>query len=267
METIQEDKELKESNLLETKDRHKLTKAFLKKIGLIVLFTASLYLDSKHLAGIFSYGQELMNVLSVIAFLVLYKHSVLRTRKLLIYTLLLGTIGEYLFSIVLNMYSYRLSNIPFYILFCHPVMYERVYSFSKDPIIRHYKSQIIKIFYVAILMLTFFYLLVYNDVFGFILTAIFLLISMLKKAKGIVLYLLTRYIIIAIGELGGTIYGVWEWPDTAFGIFTFLPSHNPPSGISLFYLLLDVTCFVIYTQVDKNTWKRFKSRQKLKAHG
>jgi hypothetical protein len=66
------------------------------------------------------------------------------------------------------------------------------------------------------------------------------------------------YIVVAVLEIGGTAYEVWSWPDTAFGFFPLLKSHNPPSGISLFYFLLDVGCFVLYTQINRKAWKRVK---------
>jgi hypothetical protein len=66
------------------------------------------------------------------------------------------------------------------------------------------------------------------------------------------------YILVAILEIGGTAFGCWKWPPIAFNVFEFLPSHNPPSGISLFYFLLDISCFFIYTQRNKIAWKRLK---------
>ena len=73
------------------------------------------------------------------------------------------------------------------------------------------------------------------------------------------LFFYSMYILVAILEIGGTAFGCWKWPNTAFGVFGFLPSNNPPSGISLFYFLLDIGCFYIYTQRHKLTWSRLKS--------
>jgi hypothetical protein len=101
-----------------------------------------------------------------------------------------------------------------------------------------------------------FYLVVFNDVFGFIMT-IFVFLILIKRPKD-QLFFLTMYIVVAVLEIGGTAYEVWSWPDTAFGFFPLLKSHNPPSGISLFYFLLDVGCFVLYTQINRKAWKRVK---------
>ena len=89
--------------------------------------------------------------------------------------------------------------------------------------------------------------------------------AMLIKRPKDRLFFLTMYIVVAVLEIGGTAYGAWKWPSTAFGEFSFLPSNNPPSGISLFYFLLDVGCFLIYIFVNHKTWKRFKQLQRRKA--
>ena len=74
------------------------------------------------------------------------------------------------------------------------------------------------------------------------------------------------FLAVAVLEIIGTAYEVWSWPDSAFGVFPILKSHNPPSGISLFYFLLDIGCFVMYTQFNRKTWKRFKNiRGQLKS--
>ena len=82
-------------------------------------------------------------------------------------------------------------------------------------------------------------------------------VMLIKRPKDRVFFL-TMYIVVAVLEIGGTAYSTWSWPSTAFGIFTFLESNNPPSGISLFYFLLDIGCFVLYTQINKTTWQRYQ---------
>ena len=93
--------------------------------------------------------------------------------------------------------------------------------------------------------------------------AVFLVLINRPKDR---LFFLTMYVVVAVLEIIGTAYEVWSWPDTAFGVFPILKSHNPPSGISLFYFLLDIGCFVMYTQFNSKTWKRFKYiRRQLKS--
>jgi len=105
-------------------------------------------------------------------------------------------------------------------------------------------------------------LVFFADFFGFLMTIIvFLLLWKRQKDR---LFFYSMYILVAILEIGGTAFGCWKWPATAFGVFDFLPSHNPPSGISLFYFLLDVSCFFIYTQRYQLSWERLKKWRKLR---
>ena len=245
-------------------DRLKILRVFIRRIGLLFLFVVALYFDGKSFASIYPSAQTITNSFMLIAFLLLYMRSVKRTRQLMIYAVILGFIGEYLFSIVLNMYTYRLSNLPIYIPFGHAAVYARTYSFSKASVVRKHQKKIIGLMTLIILLFALFYLIAFNDVFGFVMT-IFVFLILIKRPKN-QLFFLTMYIVVAVLEIGGTAYEVWSWPDSAFGFFPLLKSHNPPSGISLFYFLLDVGCFVMYTLLNSKTWKRFKNiRSQLKS--
>ena len=241
-------------------DFKKILSIFVRRIGLLFLFVVALYFDGTHFASIFPQAQLVTNGFMLLAFAILYKRSVKRTRELMIYAVIIGALGEYLFSIMLDMYTYRLSNLPLYIPFGHAAVYARTYMFSKASIVKKYAKQVTAFFYVMISLFALFYLIAFNDVFGFVMTlAVFLMLIKRPKDR---LFFLTMYIVVAVLEIGGTAYAAWSWPDTAFGVFPLLKSHNPPSGISLFYFLLDVGCFVMYTLVNRKAWKRFQNIKK-----
>ena len=243
-------------HFIPTSDIVKITKLFVRKIGLFFLAVAGLYLDSTALAEKFEYNQLVINIVMLIGFYLLYKKSTKRTRELMVYAVILGFIGEYFFSVYLGMYTYRLENVPLYVPFGHALVYARVFVFAKAPIVRKHHIKIERFFYAIISLFALGYWYFLNDLFGLLMTlGVFALL--LKRPKDR-MYFLTMYITVAVLEIGGTAYGAWRWPDTAFGIFDSLPSNNPPSGISLFYFLLDIGCFVIYTLVNKKAWKRVK---------
>jgi len=242
-------------------DLKKIIKLFNRKIGLFFVFVGALYLDSVHLAERFEYNQILTNVLMLLAFYWMYSRSVKRTKELMVYAVILGFLGEYLFSVYLEMYTYRLGNVPLYVPFGHAAVFGRVYAFSKASVVHKHHKILERFMYVLISLFALGYLCFFNDVFGFVMTlGVFALLIKRPKDR---MFFLTMYIIVAVLEIGGPAYGAWKWPDTAFGIFDFLPSNNAPSGISLFYFLLDVGCFVLYTQRNKSTWKRFKNIRRL----
>lgn len=245
-------------------DLLKILKVFVRRIGLLFLFVVALYFDGTHFASVFPHAQLVTNIFMIIAFAILYYRSNKRTRELMIYAVIIGLGGEYLFSIALDMYTYRLENVPWYIAFGHAAVYARVYMFSKAPVVRKYWKEVTRFLYLIISVFAFIYLIAFNDVFGFVMTiGVFLMLIKRPKDR---LFFLTMYMVVAVLEIGGTAYAAWSWPDTAFGVSPLLPSNNPPSGISLFYFLLDVGCFVIYTQVNRTTWKRFKRIKKQKLN-
>ncbi len=243
-------------NTINKDDQLTLTKVFLRKIGLLFLFVIALYFDGTHFASIYPHAQLVTNCFMIVFFFILYYRSVKRTRELMIYGVILGFMGEYLFSILLNMYTYRLENLPLYIPFGHAAVYARTFSFSKNSTVRKHQAIITKWFSIIIISLATIYLLLFKDIFGFVMT-IGVFVMLIKRPKDRVFFL-TMYIVVAVLEIGGTAYSTWSWPSTAFGIFTFLESNNPPSGISLFYFLLDIGCFVLYTQINKTTWQRYQ---------
>lgn len=154
------------------------------------------------------------------------------------------------------MYTYRLENVPWYVPLGHAALYGRVFIFSKDSLARKYHKEIEDFFTIVIIGIAAVYMIFFSDTFGFLMTLlVFLLLWFRPKDR---LYFYTMYIVVALLEIGGTAFGCWKWPPTAFGIFDFLPSHNPPSGISLFYFLLDIGCFVIYILFHQSVWRRFK---------
>ena len=133
-----------------TSDVVKIVKLFSRKIGLFFLAVAGLYLDSAVLAEKFEYNQLVINIVMLIGFYYLYKRSVKRTRELMIYAVIIGFLGEYLFSVYLGMYTYRLENVPLYVPFGHAAVYARVFVFAKAPIVRQYHKKIENFFYLFI---------------------------------------------------------------------------------------------------------------------
>ena len=243
-------------------DLLKILTVFTRRIGLLFLFVIALYFDGIGFATIYPHAQTVTNTFMLIAFFLLYKRSVKRTRELMIYAVIIGFTGEYLFSIVLDMYTYRLSNLPLYIPFGHAAVYARTYTFSKASIVKKYQKEIIRCLSFVIILFALFYLVAFNDVFGFVMTIATLFILRNKPRER--LFYLTMYISVAYLEIIGTNYLCWKWPATAWGVFDFLPSHNPPSGISFFYFLLDLGCLWFYKQRHKMAWSRMKNIRKIR---
>lgn len=233
--------------------------AFNRKIGLFIAFVFVLFLDGTYFATQVTGSQLPINSVMTLGFILFYFRATPRVKELMIYAVILGFGGEYLFSRVLGMYTYRLENVPFYVPLGHAALYGRIFMFSKTPIVRKHHKDIEQLFGIFIGLFSLVYLIFFSDVFGFLMTiGVFLL---LWKRPNDRLFFFSMYLLVATLEIGGTAFGAWKWPEIAFGVFEFLPSNNPPSGISLFYFLLDVSCFLVYIAINNNIFKRYKNQQ------
>lgn len=237
-------------------------KAFNKTLGLLFVFIAiGLFFDSTWYVERFSNGQLYANVLMILVFIGLFYKATNRSRELMIYAVLIGIGGEYLFSLGFEMYAYRLGNVPTYVPPGHAIIYIATVYFCREAAIKKYKQILEKIFTVLVLLYSALFLLFAYDVFGFVLTL--LTVYLLRNKPKEKLFYLSMYIVVAVLEIIGTRYQCWYWPDTAFGVFPFLKSANPPSGISFFYFGLDLGALWLYKQRHLIAWKRMKNVRML----
>lgn len=241
----------------------KLFTAFFKTLGYLFLYIFfGLILDTPYVASKFEQTQYLALLALIIGFIIIYFRVGKRAKKQMIYAVILGFIGEHLFSIVLGMYTYRLGNVPLYIPFGHAVVLVAVVYFCKESVIRANKKILEKVFTIFILLYSLSFLVFANDIFGFVMSLLVLFLLRNKPRER--LFYLTMYIAVAFLEIVGTSYGCWFWPETAFDFIPFLKSANPPSGISLFYFLLDLGSLWLYKQRHKIAWRRMKNIRRIR---
>lgn len=239
--------------------------SFHKTLGYLFLYIFfGLLLDTPYVASKFEHTQYLALVALIVGFTIIYFRVGTRAREQMLYAVLLGFIGEHLFSIVLGMYTYRLGNVPLYIPFGHAVVLIAVVYFCKKPIVKVHKKILEKSFTIFILAYSFAFLVFANDIFGFVMSLLVLFLLRNKPRER--LFYLTMYIAVAFLEIVGTSYGCWFWPETAFDTIPFLKSANPPSGISLFYFLLDLGSLWLYKKRHIIAWKRMKNVRKLREY-
>ena len=239
--------------------------ATFKSLGALFLFIGfGLFLDSFYMVEITDNAQLYATISMMIGFLITFWRVNKRVKEQMIYAVLIGIIGEYLFSIVMGMYSYRLGNVPHYVPPGHALVYVAVLYFSKASSIIKNKIKLEKFFTIFILIYATVFLIFRNDVFGFVMTIATILI--LRKKPRERLFYLSMYITVAYLEIVGTNYLCWQWPSTAWDVFDFLPSHNPPSGISFFYFLLDLGTLWLYKKRHKIAWSRMKNVRKIRLN-
>ena len=240
-----------------------LFNAFFTTLGYLFLYIFfGLILDSQYLANIFNPTQHLATVALLIGFILVYSRSAARIREQMLYAVAIGFLGEHLFSVVLGMYTYRLENVPLYIPLGHAIVYISVVYFCKKPIVKIYTKFLEKLFTVFVIVYASLFLIFANDIFGFVMSMLVLFLLRNKPRER--LFYLGMYAVVAFLEIVGTSYGCWYWPNTAFDMIPFLKSANPPSGISLFYFLLDLGSLWLYKQRHKMAWTRMKKIRSLR---
>jgi hypothetical protein len=233
-----------------------VNESFNTLILLFVFILFGLFFDSKTFSDFYDHGQVIANILLLITFFIFYFKGTTRVKELMVYAILIGILGECLFSLVFKMYTYRFENIPIYIPPGHAIIYIVTFYFCRKPTVKLTKPKLEIIFPILIFLYSFAFLIFANDIFGFILTLLTLLILHYKPRERLFYYVM--YLVVVVLELIGTNYQCWKWPSEAFDTFSLLKSANPPSGISFFYFGLDLGSLWLYKQRHKIAWNRMK---------
>jgi hypothetical protein len=236
--------------------------AFTKTLGVLFLYILiGLFIDSQFIFVYIENSQLIANGLMGVVFTIILLNVPPRIREQMIYAALIGVFGEYLFSIFLGMYTYRLENVPHYIPMGHALIYIGVLYFCKTVFAKINRAILENIISFFVLVYATAFLVFAHDIFGFVMSMAVLIILINKPKER--LFYLTMYVVVAFLEIVGTYYQCWKWPETAWDKIPFLKSANPPSGISLVYFLLDLGCLWLYKKRHKIAWNRMKNIRKL----
>jgi hypothetical protein len=228
--------------------------------GVVALIAIVCFLDSRYVAERAGYGQWTANLLMIAAFWWVHRDAPPRLKMLMQNGLLMAVAGEVFFSLVVGMYEYRLANVPVYVPPGHSLLYAAVFYFVREPWVMRNKA------WLAPLMLTLgvgyaaFWLVARNDVYGALCTALY--VYFIWRHQESRMFFLAMFLLVAYLEQVGTSFGCWFWPAAIFDKFEFIPSGNPPSGISVFYFGFDVGCLMILGYRWPNVARR---HERLKA--
>ncbi|MGK0413632.1 MAG: hypothetical protein ACJA1B_001840 [Polaribacter sp.] len=237
--------------------------AFFKTLGVLFFYIfLGLLLDSVFMVENYQDLQWFANLLMVVVFSITFFKGSPRIKEQMIYIVLIAVIVEYTFSIGMGMYTYRLENVPHYIPMGHALVYAAVIYFTKTPYAKNNKRFLEKVFTLLIITIATTFLIFKNDVFGFVLTIATLLI--LRKKPRERMFYLTMFIAVSYLEIVGTAFECWWWPTTAWDNIPFLPSANPPSGISFCYFGFDLVTLWLYKKRHKIAWLRMKNIRNMR---
>ncbi len=230
-------------------------------LPVLLVLWLGLFLDSKTVAEQAHFNQWMTNALVLGGFAWVYSRVTAKIKKLMLYGVVLALLGEVVFSLLLGMYEYRLENVPIYVPLGHSLVYAAVFYIQKEKIIQHNKARVVFILYWGMIVYSSLWLVFDKDVFGFL--CMLGILFLLKKTPENAVFFLIMFFMVAYLELLGTYYQCWVWPAIWFDEVAFIPSSNPPSGISVFYFGFDVGCLWIYKKLNGKKWRRMKTLRRL----
>lgn len=231
-------------------------------LGVAALMVLICFLDSRYVSTRFAYSQWLANAIMVAYFVHMYRNASPRLRGLMKYGVVVATIGEVVFSLFVGMYEYRLANVPIYVPPGHSILYGAVYYFVREPAVLRNRRWLSPLLLVLCIGYTAYWLVARNDVYGAVCTGVFLYWIAREPASR--LFFLAMFLFVAYLEQVGTRFECWYWHPTLLDRFDWMPSGNPPSGISVFYFGFDVGCLLAYLRRRPDLKARYKRLKKYR---
>jgi hypothetical protein len=171
------------------------------------------------------------------------RSSQVRLRQI-VCCVIVATIGEVVLSIGWGLYSYRHAVIPLYVPPGHGLFYTLAAETARQQAVRLRGAMITRSVVLAGSLLAIGSLALKHDVWGFLWWLCALALISISKNR---LLLSACFVYTIILEFVGTAIGNWRWsPEVPFlGIH----SANPPSGVGILYILLDLIVVAITSRV------------------
>jgi hypothetical protein len=213
----------------------RLTRSYLVcVIAVCVLVVGVLLLDRSGMAAQLTLG--LVTTLALIALT-----RVLRIPAAQVVTaVLVATLGEVLLSMVWGLYSYRSGLLPLYVPPGHGVFYAIAAATAHQPFFQRHTRAIVRTVLVAGSVIALVGIVFLRDRWGLVwwLAAAGLLLTSRRK-----LLLSACFTWTMLLEWLGTGLGNWRWAEIVPGLG--LRSANPPSGVGILYIVLDLIVVLI----------------------
>lgn len=198
----------------------------------IVIF--ALGSDSRLLLDFGFDGQILSNLSAPLYFLWVLSGLRPHERLMAIVFVPFSALGEFIFSLIFGLYTYKFGGVPFYVPFGHAILFSTGLLIADLPLIRANEARVRwglfafhgALFGGAIIAL--------GDTLSAIFGGVFILILYRKRAGSF--YLIMGVLVLYI-ELVGTILGCWAWNPAPFET---LRTTNPPVGAFVCYVIADI---------------------------
>jgi hypothetical protein len=174
------------------------------------------------------------------AFLYLFVRRASIEPRQIVAAILIATTGEIILSLDWGLYSYRNALIPLYVPFGHGVFYALAAESALQPALLRLARPITWGVLATGTILAVTGLAFFHDEWGALWWLAAAILLMRSRNQ---LLLSTCFVYTVLLEWLGTAIGNWHW--TAVVPFLGLRSANPPSGVGILYILLDLTTVAV----------------------
>lgn len=208
-----------------------------------------LFLDSKWVLAHGLNGQMLDNIL-----VPLYCYAMVRTipderlKKIMLLTIPVSAVGEVIFSMGIELYTYKFGTVPIYVPFGHAIVIGSGFQLLWRAEVHDRASVIISRFLILYGILFVSVFLIFGDSFTVLLGLLFFLGVFAMKQR--VIYMFMPIFVLFV-EFVGTAFGCWSWSPSPFG---FLSTTNPPMGSVMFYVYLDMIVIMLGSLWVADRW-------------
>jgi hypothetical protein len=178
------------------------------------------------------------------AFLWLFaRRSGIQPRQI-VCSIIVATIGEIVLSLGWGLYTYRHAIIPFYVPPGHGLVYTLAADTARQERLRRRSAILTRLVLVGGSAIALVSLVLRRDLWGFLWWVGAL--ALIGRSRNQLLLSACFVFTIAL-EWSGTAIGNWRW--AAEVPFVGLHSANPPAGVGILYILLDLIVVAISTRM------------------
>jgi hypothetical protein len=202
---------------------------------ILVLAAAMVLIPSLLLLERDGFGNQLALGLATTGLLIVAVRSSRIAGSQILCCVIVATIGEVVLSVGWGLYHYKHALIPLYVPPGHGLFYALAATTAQQDWFRRRQRAVIRGALVFGCLTAVSGVLFLNDTWGFIwwLGAVTLILCSTNR-----LMLSTCFFYTILLEWLGTTLGNWQWAATVPGLR--LHSANPPSGVGILYILLDL---------------------------
>lgn len=186
------------------------------------------------------------------AFLVFWARRAETDARQIVCAVAIATFGEVVLSLCWGLYSYRHALIPLYVPPGHGLFYLLAAETARQESIRRYAETIARAVLVAGTIVAAVSLAVWSDAWGALWWVGALALLRFSRNR---LLLSACFVYTILLEWLGTAIGNWRWAPVV--PFLGLRSANPPAGVGILYIVLDL----LVVAVSAVLWTRVPASQ------